>query len=78
MCIALNKIMRTNIELDDELVEQAFALTGIRTKKELINFALAELVKSRSPKNLLDLAGEIEFAEGFDTDMVRINRYVID
>ena len=70
--------MRTNIELDDELVEQAFALTGIRTKKELINFALAELVKSRSPKNLLDLAGEIEFVEGFDTDMVRTNRYVID
>ena len=70
--------MRTNIELDDELVEQAFALTGIRTKKELINFALAELVKSRSPKNLLDLAGEIEFREGFDTDAVRTNRYVID
>ena len=78
MCIALNKTMRTNIELDDKLVEQAFALTGIRTKKELINFALAELVKSRSPKNLLDLAGEIEFVEGFDTDMVRTNRYVID
>ena len=77
--------MRTNIELNDELVEQAFALTGIRTKKELINFALAELVKSRclrlasqSPKNLLDLAGEIEFTEGFDTDAVRTNRYVID
>lgn len=78
MCIALNKIMRTNIELDDELVEQAFALTGIRTKKELVNFALAELVKSRSPKNLLDLAGKIEFSEGFNTDVVRTNRYVID
>lgn len=78
MCIALNKIMRTNIELDDELVKQAFALTRIRTKKELINFALAELVKSRSPKNLLDLAGKIEFSEGFDTDTVRTNRYVID
>ena len=78
MCITLNKIMRTNIELNDELVEQAFALTGIRTKKELINFALAELVKSRSPKNLLDLAGEIEFSEDFNTDVVRTNRYVID
>jgi len=78
MCIVLKKNMRTNIELDDELVEQAFALTGIRTKKELINFALAELVKSRSPKDLLDLAGEIEFTEGFDTDVVRTNRYVID
>ena len=70
--------MRTNIELDDQLVERAFTLTGIRTKKELVNFALAELVKSRSPKDLLDLAGEIEFIEGFSTDTVRTNRYVID
>lgn len=70
--------MKTTIELNDELVEQAFALTGIKTKKELINFALAELVKSQSPKNLLDLAGKIEFAEGSDIDVAIINRYVID
>lgn len=79
MCIVCKQEnMRTNIELDDQLVEQAFALTGIRTKKELVNFALAELVKSRSPKDLLDLAGKIEFTDGFDTDVVRINRYVVD
>lgn len=70
--------MRTNIELDDELVEKAFALTGVRTKKELVNLALAELVKSKSPKNLMDLAGKIEFREGFSTDEVRTNRYVVD
>ena len=78
MCIVYTENMRTNIELDDQLVEQAFALTGIRTKKELVNFALAELVKSHSPKDLLDLAGQIEFTENFSTDTVRNNRYVID
>jgi Arc/MetJ family transcription regulator len=70
--------MRTNIELDPRLVEQAFAVTGLRTKKELVNFALAELVKAKQKKNLLELAGEIEFTEGFNTDMIRQNRYVID
>jgi Arc/MetJ family transcription regulator len=50
----------------------------LRTKKELVNFALKELVKSRSPKDLLDLAGQIEFTEEFNTDAVRTNRYVID
>jgi Arc/MetJ family transcription regulator len=69
--------MKTNIDLDDRLIEQAFALTGLRTKKELINFALAELVKRGEKKDLL-LAGEIEFVEGFNTDTVRNNRYVID
>jgi Arc/MetJ family transcription regulator len=70
--------MRTNIDIDDRLLEQAFALTGVRTKKELVNLALKELVESRSPKNLLDLAGQIEFTEGFNTDKVRVNRYVVD
>ncbi len=72
------QIMRTNIELDPRLVEQAFAVTGLRTKKELVNFALAELVKAKQKKNLLELAGEIEFTEGFSTDVIRKNRYVID
>ncbi len=70
--------MKTNIDLDDRLVEQAFALTGLRTKKELVNFALAELVKRGEKKDLLDLAGEIEFIQDFNTDTVRSNRYVID
>ena len=79
MCIMyLIFIMRTNIDLDDQLIEQAFAITGLRTKKELVNFALAELVKRNTKKDLLDLAGEIEFVDGFSTDTLRKNRYVID
>jgi Arc/MetJ family transcription regulator len=70
--------MKTNIDLDNRLIEQAFALTGLRTKKEVVNFALAELVKKGEKKDLLDLAGEIEFVENFNTDTVRNNRYVID
>ena len=46
MC-AKTSIMKTNIDLDDRLIEQAFALTGLRTKKELINFAKAKLVKTQ-------------------------------
>ncbi|WP_040898594.1 type II toxin-antitoxin system VapB family antitoxin [Xenococcus sp. PCC 7305] len=70
--------MKTNIDLDDQLVEQAFVITGLRTKKELVNFALAELIKKNSKKDLFDLAGEIEFIEDFSTDTLRNNRYVID
>ncbi|MGK7938022.1 MAG: type II toxin-antitoxin system VapB family antitoxin [Xenococcaceae cyanobacterium] len=70
--------MRTNIDLDDRLLKQGFAITGLRTKKELVNFALAELIKRNTKKDLLDLAGEIEFVDGFNTDTVRQNRYVID
>jgi predicted nucleic acid-binding protein/Arc/MetJ family transcription regulator len=73
-----NYAMRTNIDLDDRLLEQGFAITGLRTKKELVNFALAELIKRNTKKDLLELAGEIEFVPGFSTDTVRNNRYVIE
>jgi Arc/MetJ family transcription regulator len=36
---------RTNIELDDQLVEQAMALTGARTKREVVDIALRRLVE---------------------------------
>ncbi len=43
--------MRTNIDLEDNLVEEAFLLTGLRTKKELVHLALLELINSRKKKN---------------------------
>jgi Arc/MetJ family transcription regulator len=63
--------MRTNIVLDDELVEKAFALTGVRTKKDLVDLALKELVRSRRRKDLTDLAGRIRFRGGFDHKALR-------
>jgi len=37
-------MLRTNIELDEKLVDEAMKLTKKKTKKELVNFALQELV----------------------------------
>ena len=42
--------MRINIDLEDKLVEEAFSLTGLRTKKELIHLALRELINSRKKR----------------------------
>ncbi len=63
--------MRTNIVLDDKLVQEAFAVTGLRTKRELVQVALQELVSARRKKNLLDLAGRIRFRKGFDHKSMR-------
>jgi Arc/MetJ family transcription regulator len=45
--------MRTNVELDDNLVKKAMDLTKISTKKALINKALEELIKSNTRKGIL-------------------------
>ena len=70
--------MRTNIELDDTLVEEAFRLTNVRTKKELLHLALQELIRSQKKKNLLDLAGKIEFSDDYDPKALRTTRHVAD
>ncbi len=63
--------MRTNIVLDDHLMEEALKLSGIKTKKELIHLALKEFVDNQRRLNLLDLEGKIEFAEGYDYKLLR-------
>lgn len=65
------RCMRTNIELDDELVEEAQRLTGIGTKKDVVHEALRFLVQSRKRKSLRDLRGKIEFAPGYDYKALR-------
>jgi Arc/MetJ family transcription regulator len=63
--------MRTNINLDDQLVEDAFKLSRAKTKRELIHEALEEFVQSRRRLDLLDLEARIEFAKGYDHKKVR-------
>jgi Arc/MetJ family transcription regulator len=63
--------MRTNIVLDDELIEEAFALTVAHTKKELVHLALEELVRSRKKKDLTELAGRIRLRDDYDHKALR-------
>ena len=63
--------MRTNIDLDDELVREALKIGGVKTKKELVYLALKEFLDNRRRLNLLDLEGRIEFAEGYDYKEMR-------
>ncbi|MEX1310331.1 MAG: type II toxin-antitoxin system VapB family antitoxin [Candidatus Sulfomarinibacteraceae bacterium] len=63
--------MRTNIVLDESLVQEAFRLTEARTKRELIHLALEELIRVRRKRNLAELAGRIALREDFDHKAMR-------
>lgn len=52
---------RTNIEIDDKLVAEGMKITGCKTKKELVNLALEELVAKKSRKKILELEGRIKW-----------------
>jgi len=62
---------RTNIVLDDELVKEAFKLTDAKTKKELVNEALAEFIENHKRKDLRELRGKISFYKGYDYKALR-------
>ncbi len=46
---------RTNIVLDEELVEEVKGLTALKTKKEVVDLALHELLKQLKRKKLLTM-----------------------
>lgn len=48
---------RTNIDLNDKLVEEALELTKMKTKKEVVNYALSDLVRKKKRKEILRLMG---------------------
>lgn len=50
---------RTNVVLDEVLVEKGIRLTGIKTRKGLIDHALRELVRRKQQKRILTLKGKI-------------------
>jgi Arc/MetJ family transcription regulator len=59
-------MLRTNIELDEKLVKEAMKLTHKNTKKELVNYALEELLKRFKRKKLLELEGKVEWTGSLD------------
>jgi Arc/MetJ family transcription regulator len=58
--------MRTNIDIDDELIAEAARLTGIKTKKELVHQALKALIQSKKRRSLLELVGKVELDPDYD------------
>lgn len=51
--------MRTNIEIDDELLDEARLLSDAKSKKEIVERALREYVKRLRALELLKLRGKI-------------------
>jgi Arc/MetJ family transcription regulator len=54
--------MRTNIEIDEELVQQAMRSSGARTKKAVVEAALRLLVRTNSQTAMRQLRGKVPWA----------------
>lgn len=58
--------MATNLGIDPDLLEQALAVSGEKTKKATVNRALREFIARRSQERLLGLFGTLDWDDDYD------------
>ena len=63
--------MRTNIVIDDELLEEAMRLLNVHTKKAAVELALKQLVKLEKRKEIRKLRGSINWDPDYDYKSLR-------
>lgn len=56
-----SETVRTNIVLDSKLVEAGLRATGLKTRRDLVDFALRELLRHKQQKKLLSLKGRVSW-----------------
>lgn len=52
---------RTNIDLDDHLVREGMRQFGCKSKRQLVDLALRELLRAAKRKEILKLRGKIRW-----------------
>jgi Arc/MetJ family transcription regulator len=62
--------MRTNVEIDDDLMREALRLTKLKTKRAAIEAGLRMLVRVKGQEKMLKLAGKVHW----DGDLDRMRR----
>jgi Arc/MetJ family transcription regulator len=63
--------MNTNIDIDEKLMDEALDLGEAKTKKAVVNEALAEYVRIRRMRKILDLAGTVDYYPDYDYKVLR-------
>ena len=74
MCESYTYAMRTNIDIDDDLMRQAMRSSRARTKRAVVEEALRLLIQTKGQSSLRRLRGKI--AWNGDLDSSRLERQV--
>ena len=58
--------MRTNIVIDDDLLEGAMRATGAKTRREAVELGLAVLVRLKEQEEIRGLRGKLRWTRDLD------------
>jgi Arc/MetJ family transcription regulator len=64
--------MRTNIVIDDSLMEETLRATGLKTKREAVELGLRTLLRLRQQEDIRQFRGKLAW-QG-DLDLMRTDR----
>lgn len=58
--------MATNLAIDDQLIEAARSIGGLKTKKAVVTQALMEYIQKRQQLQIVGLFGSIDYDANYD------------
>ena len=58
--------MPTNLAIDQELLQKALEVSGLKTKKDTVNLALKELINRHRQLEILSFFGKMDPDPGYD------------
>ncbi len=62
----VDRFMRTNIVIDDDLMKAALLATGAKTKREVVEMGLKTLVRLREQARIKELSGILKWEGDLD------------
>lgn len=58
--------MRTNIEIDDKLMDDVLRATGLKTKKDAVELGLKTLIRLKKQENIRNFRGRLKWTGDLD------------
>lgn len=63
--------MATNLALDDDLIEKARSVSGLKTKRETVTLALEEFIRRRQMGSIAAQFGTVVYEPDYDYKAAR-------
>ncbi len=58
--------MRTNIEIDDKLMNDVLKATGLKTKKDVVELGLKTLIRLKKQERIKNFRGQLKWTDDLD------------
>ena len=63
--------MSTNLAINDNLLNTALEIGGLKTKKDTVNLALEEFIKRRKMEDVISMFNSVEYNEKYNYKKLR-------